>query len=76
MRQIFEVQTWRHVEGHVGAVLCETCVLGIKWPQWHTSFEGQIQLNMRYVYPTEREENAHETGEIDLLEEVGSEAGV
>ena len=32
--------------------MCETRDLGIKWPQWHTStFEGQIQMDMRYVCP-------------------------
>ena len=53
--------------------MCETRDLGIKWPQWHTlTFEGQVQVDM----PKRHEENAHKTGEIDLMEELGSDARV
>ena len=32
---------------------CRSCYdLGMKWPQWHTlTFEGQVQVDMRYVCP-------------------------
>ena len=30
MRQIRELQTWKQVRGPAGAVMCETCDLGIK----------------------------------------------
>ena len=74
-RQIFEVQTWRQVRGPAGAVMCETRYLGIKWPQWHTTtFAGQIQVDMRHACSKRQKKRAHETSEIDLLEEVGSEA--
>ena len=51
--------------------------LGIKWPQWHIlTFVGQVKVDMSYVCPIRREEDAHERGLVDLLEEVGSEARV
>ena len=53
--------------------MCETRDLSIKWRQWHALiFEGQV--DMRHVCPKRCEEHVHETGEIDLLGEVGSEA--
>ena len=36
LNQIREVQMWRHVRGPAGAVMCETRVLGMKWPHWRT----------------------------------------
>ena len=45
--------------------MCETRDLVIKWPQWHT-----------LTFPTRRGEDALCTGEINLLEGVGSEARV
>ena len=57
--------------------MCETRDLDIKWPQWHTLiFEGQVRADMRYVCPKRREEDAFETGQVSLLEEVGCEARV
>ena len=52
-KQIFEVQTWKPVEGQAGAVMCETPDLGTKWPQWqHTLlFEGQVPVDMRVACP-------------------------
>ena len=77
MRQIFEVQTWRQVRRFAGVVMCGTPDLGIKWPQRHPlTFEGQVQVDMRHVCPKDVKEKGHETGEIDLPEEVGSEARV
>ena len=74
MKQIFEVHTWRQVRRLAGAIVRETRDLGIKLPQEQTlTFEGQTQVDMRYVC-LEDEENAPETSEIVLLDEVGSEA--
>ena len=76
-KPIFEVQTWRHVRRPAGAVVRDTRDLDIKWPEWHTSsFEGQVAVDMRDSLPKRCEEDALETGEINLLEEVGSEARV
>ena len=51
------------------------CRSGIKWPQWHSLvFEGQVRVDMRHVCPKRREEDALETGQVSLVEEVGSEA--
>ena len=52
LNQVLVVQTWRQVRGPAGAVMCETCDLGIKWPQCHTLlFEEQGWVDMRYVWP-------------------------
>ena len=57
--------------------MCETRDLGIQWPRWHTlTFEGQVTREHETRVPKRRKENTHETGEIELLEEVGSEARV
>ena len=56
MRQIREVQTWTHVRGLAGAVMCETRDLGIKWPYWHTLvFSDEIKIDMRCVCPRDVE---------------------
>ena len=32
--------------------MCETCDLGIRWPQWHTlMFSDEIKIDMRFVCP-------------------------
>ena len=55
----------------------ETRHLGIEWPQRHTLiFEGQVRMDMRHVCPKDVKKVALETGKINLLEEVGSEARV
>ena len=55
----------------------ETRHLGIEWPQQHTLiFEGQVSVDMRHVCPKDVKKVALETGKINLLEEVGSEARV
>ena len=55
----------------------ETRDVGIKLPQWHTLiFEGQVRVDMRYVCPKDVKKTLWGTGEINLLEEVGSEARV
>ena len=52
MRQIREVQTWKHVRGPAGTVMCETRDLGIKWPHWHTLiFSNDTKIDMRFVCP-------------------------
>ena len=52
MRQIREVQTWKQVRGPVGAVMCETRDLGIKWPHWHTLIcSNDRKIDMRCVCP-------------------------
>ena len=62
------------MRGLAGAVVCETWDLGIKWPQWHTLlFEGQGAERMRVVYPQDCEEDASETSQDGLLEEMGSQ---
>ena len=36
--------------------MCETCVLGVKWPQWHPLlFEGQVAVGMTVVCPQDLE---------------------
>ena len=56
-KQIFEVQTWRHVRGLAGTVLRETRDLGIEWPQWDPMWGGH-EIRFRAGC----EENASETG--------------
>ena len=52
LNQVFEVQRWRQERGLAGAVMCETCDLGIKWPHWYTLlFEGEVRIDLRYVCP-------------------------
>ena len=52
MKQVREVQMWRHVRGPAGAVMCETLYLGIKWPHRNTLiFEGDRNIDMRCVCP-------------------------
>ena len=47
MRQIQEVQMWRHLRGPAGAVICETHDLGFKWPHWHTLvFSDETRIDM------------------------------
>ena len=56
MRQIQEVQTWKQERGPAGAVMCETCDLGVKWPYWHTLvFSDETKVDMRYVCPRDAE---------------------
>ena len=51
-RQIQEVQTWNQVRGPAGAVMCETCELGVKWQYWHTLVcSDEIKIDMRFVCP-------------------------
>ena len=69
---IFEVLTWRQARGPAGAVMCETRDLGIQWPQRHTLLlEGQVAVDMRVVCPQD-EEDASDTSQDGLLEEMGS----
>ena len=76
-KQILEVQTWRQVSGPAGAVMCETRVLGMNLPQWHTLlFEGQVAVDMRVVCPQDEKQNASETSQDGPLEKLGSEARV
>ena len=57
--------------------MCETRDLGIKWPQWYTLiFEGASKSGHEECLPKSREEDAFDTGQVSLLEEVGSEARV
>ena len=52
MRQIQEVQLWRQARGPAGAVVCETCDLGVKWPHRQSLiFEGEVRIDMRHVCP-------------------------
>ena len=71
--QVLEVE--RQVRGLAGAAMCETRDLGIRWPHRHTSiFEGEVRIDMRYVLPKRREEDALASGQVSFLEEVGSKA--
>ena len=57
-KQIFEVHSWRQVRGLAEGVLCESSDLGIYWP-----------LSL----PTRCGEDVSETGQNNLVEEVGSQ---
>ena len=77
LNQVFEVQTWRQLRGPAGAVMCETRDLGIKWPQWQTlTCERASESGHEIWLPKVREEDALETCQVSLVEEVGSEARV
>ena len=55
--------------------MCETRDLGTTLQQWHTFIVERASSSGHEIrLPKRREENALETGEIDLLEEVGSKA--
>ena len=57
--------------------MCETRDLGFKWPQWHALIlERASKSGHEMCLPKRREENALETGQVSLLEAVGSEARV
>ena len=55
--------------------MCETRDLGITWRKWYV-FNLWRASGHETCLPKRCEENVHETSEIDLLEEVGSEAWV
>ena len=51
--------------------MCETRDLGVKWPQRHTLLsEGQEAVDMRVGLRVERKEDASETSQNSLLEEM------
>ena len=77
MRQIREVQTWKQVRGPAGAVMCEKCGLGIKWPQWHTlMFSDKIKMDMRFVCPKDVEKMLVQRARSVYWKEVGSKTQV
>ena len=74
-QQVREVQMWREVRGPAGAVMCETRDLGIKWLHWHTViFEGDSKHRHEICLRDRREKDVPATGQVGLLEEVGSKA--
>ena len=71
MKQTFAVQTWRQARGPAGAVLCHQVA-----PRAHLDLSRASKGGHEIRLSTRSEEDALESGEINLLEEVGSEPQV